>query len=181
MTNMTLLQDKSANISPKMNKILKSALIGVLIASATALQLIESPLPRIVPWLKPGLANSLTLFAIVKLGSKEAIIVAALRTIVTSVFLGSLLSPIFFTSFAGSFSAAICMSILNNTIGSSHLVIISILGAIASNVAQLAVVQYMFTTSLPFFLYLALIIWVAIPSGFVVAKLTQELIRRIKI
>ena len=58
-----------------------------MISCATALQLLESPLPRLFPWLKIGLANILTLYAIVRINKTTGIAVAALRTCLAALFL----------------------------------------------------------------------------------------------
>ena len=70
------------------------ALTAVLVASAAALQVVESPLPRFLPWLKPGLANAMTLYALLRLSASAAMSVAVLRTSIAALFMGSLLSPV---------------------------------------------------------------------------------------
>ncbi|HNW35492.1 MAG TPA: hypothetical protein PKM25_11205, partial [Candidatus Ozemobacteraceae bacterium] len=42
-------------------------LLGVLTAAASAVQIAEAPIPRLLPWLKPGLANALVLFSLIRL------------------------------------------------------------------------------------------------------------------
>ena len=152
-------------------------LIAMLASCAAALQIIEAPLPRILPWLKPGLANALTLYAIIKLSPIAALIVAIFRTIIASFFLGTFLSPIYLISTAGAISATVTMIVLS-LIPSAGLALISISGAIASNFAQLMAVQILFASNMSFWFHIAIMIWVAIPSGFIVAKITQELLRR---
>lgn len=152
--------------------------VAVLVASAAALQIVESPLPRFLPWLKPGLANVLTLYALVRISISAGLTVAVLRTAVAAVFLGSFLSPVHLISLAGAVSAAMVMALVIRTASSAGLATISVVGAVISNLAQLAVVQYMFAGSLSFWWHLALTIWVGIPSGLIVAKVTHELLRR---
>ena len=152
-------------------------LIAILASSAAVLQTIESPLQGILPWLKPGLANSLTLYAIIKLSAKAGIIVAIFRTLIASIMLGTFLSPVFFTSFSGSLAAATAMITIKKITGVNHLSIISISGAVASNLAQLYIIQLMFAGSISLWFHLSIMILVSIPSGIIVAKLTQELLR----
>ncbi len=153
-------------------------LIAALVASAAALQIIESPLPRIVPWLKPGLANALTLYALLRISSAAGVTVAIFRTFVAAIFMGTLLSPVHLISLAGALSAALVMAVTRKMLPDRGVGVVSVLGAIASNSAQLLVVQIMFASNLSFWFHMALMIWIAIPSGLVVAKITQELIRR---
>ncbi|HNX77935.1 MAG TPA: Gx transporter family protein [Candidatus Rifleibacterium sp.] len=153
-------------------------LIAMLAAAAAALQIIESPLPRFLPWLKPGLANAMTLFAIVRVSPRAGLLVALVRTAIAAMFLGSFLSPVHLISLAGATAAALLMAGLYYLRPASGLAILSIAGALASNSAQLAAVQILFAGSLPLWFHLVAIVPVAIPSGLIVAKVTQELLRR---
>lgn len=152
--------------------------MAVLIATAAALQLIESPLPRFLPWLKPGIANSLTLYALLRLSFSAGLTVAILRTTVASLFLGSFLSPIHLISFFGATSAALVMAGLKKAWPLAGLGVVSVAGALANNSAQLFVVQIMFAGNLSFWFHIALMIWVAVPSGLIVSNVTRELLRR---
>lgn len=153
-------------------------LIAVLIAAAAALQVVESPLPRLLPWLKPGLANSLSLFAIIRISTGAGMLVAILRTAVAAVFLGSFLSPVHLISLAGATAAVLLMAAIHKVRPESGLGVLSIVGAIASNSAQLAAVQFLFAGSLPLWFHFVAIVPVAVPSGLIVARVTQELLRR---
>jgi heptaprenyl diphosphate synthase len=152
--------------------------IAVLAASAAALQIIESPLPRVLPWLKPGLANAMALFAIIRISHRAGMLVAVLRTAVAAIFLGSFLSPVHLISLAGATAASALMAAIYRFRPASGLGIISVAGALASNSAQLAAVQLLFAGSLPLWMHLVFIVPVAVPSGLIVAKVTQELLRR---
>lgn len=154
------------------------ALIAMLVSAAAALQIIESPLPRIIPWLKPGLANVLTLYAIMRISAVAGLVVATFRTFVAATFLGTLFSPVHLISFSGAISATLVMVCVNYLFKSAGLATISISGAIASNIAQIMIVQIMFAGTISFWFHIAIMLWVAIPSGVIVAKLTQELLRR---
>ena len=153
-------------------------LIAMLIAAASALQIIESPLPRFLPWLKPGLANALTLYAIVRISKRAGMLVAVLRTAVAAMFLGSFLSPVHLISLAGATAAALLMAMIYRVRPNTGLGIVSIAGAMANNSAQLAVVQLLFAGSLPLWFHFATIVPVAVPAGLIVARVTQELLRR---
>lgn len=159
-------------------RIREITLTAILIASATGLQMLEAPLPRILPWLKLGLANVVTLYAIIRLGAIKGIVIAALRTCLAAFILGAFLSPVHMLSFAGAVSAAIIMFLVYRFLPKTSICIISILGAITSNIAQLMVVQFLFASNMPLWFHIALIIWIGIPSGMIVGKITYELLRR---
>ena len=160
------------------NRIRQITLIAILTACAAALQMLESPLPRILPWLKIGLANVITLYAIIRINSFAGIGIAALRTCLAAFAFGSFLSPVHVISFSGAVAAAVVMALIFHYLPKSSICIISIFGAIASNISQLLAVQLLFASNLTIWLHLALIIWVGVPTGLIVGKITYELLRR---
>lgn len=155
------------------------SLVAMLAAAAAALQILEAPLPKFFPWLKLGLANVLTLYGIIKINAFAGIGIAILRTCLAAIFLGSFLSPVHLISFSGAFVAALLMSLFHKFSPQSSICAISIIGAISSNLAQLFVVQLLFASNLSFWFHIAVVIWVGIPTGIVVGKITYELLRRI--
>ncbi|GAB4276741.1 MAG: hypothetical protein Kow0029_18990 [Candidatus Rifleibacteriota bacterium] len=161
-----------------MTPVQKYATIAILASTAAALQILESPLPRILPWLKPGLANALTLYAIIRLSPLSGLLVAFVRTFIAALFLGTVFSPIHIISLAGALNSGLCMSILRKLIPDTGLSTLSIVGALASNSAQLLAVKYLFAGELSLWFHLAVMIWVAIPAGLIVSKVTSELLRR---
>jgi heptaprenyl diphosphate synthase len=152
--------------------------LAILVSSAMVLQIIETPLPRIIPWLKPGLANCLTLFALYRLSFKMSLGVAFLRTLLSSFILGSFLTPLFYMSFGGAVLAAVVMGIIKHSFKEVTIEIVSISGALTNNLAQLLVLQILFAENLNIWFYIALTIWIAIPAGYIVAKITAETLRR---
>lgn len=162
----------------KSSPVQKLALIGILSATAAALQVIESPLPRMLPWLKPGLANTMTLYALLRISVVSGFGVSLIRTFLAGTIMGTLFSPVYLISLAGALSSAISMSIVKKLSPDSGLSTLSITGALASNAAQLLTVELMFAGSLSMWFHLAVMIWVAIPSGLIVARVTAELLRR---
>ena len=160
------------------NRIRQITLIAILTACAAALQMLESPLPRILPWLKIGLANVITLYAIIRINSFAGIGIAALRTCLAAFVFGSFLSPVHIISFSGAVAAAVIMAIIIHYLPKSSICIISIFGAIASNISQLLAVQILFASNLTIWFHLALIIWIGVPTGLIVGKITYELLRR---
>ncbi len=160
------------------NRIRQITLIAILTACAAALQMLESPLPRILPWLKIGLANVVTLYAIIRINKLSGIFIAALRTCLAALFFGSFFSPVHVISFSGAVMAAVVMALIYHYLPKSSICIISIFGAIASNISQLLAVQLLFASNLTLWLHMALIIWGGIPAGLIVGKITCELLRR---
>lgn len=120
-------------------KLRRLAIASVLAAAALTIFVIESYIPPIVPipGIKPGLANIITLTAMVLLSRREAGAVLAVRIILGSVFAGSMSSLLF--SAAGGILAYAVMCLSVGAFPSKRLWAVSILAAIAHNVGQLAV------------------------------------------
>lgn len=116
----------------------KITLSGVLVSLALVLSYIEGLFPFFssVPGIKIGLANIAVIFALYKMGAKEALIVSVIRVLLSSVLFGSILS--FSYSMAGALVSFCVMAFLKKT-DLFSLTAVSIAGAVVHNVAQLAV------------------------------------------
>ncbi len=111
---------------------------------AIGLHVFESALPSLGPWFKLGLANIMTLLALVYLGPGAAFALAIGRVIVGSSFIGTLLTPTFFISLAGALSAAVVMVIIYKLLPRISLISISLLAAVAHMSGQFIVVEAWF-------------------------------------
>jgi len=112
-----------------------------LLLVAIGLHVFESALPNLGPWFKPGLANIVTLIALVMLGPRAAITLALGRVLVGSMFIGTLLTPTFFLSLSGTIAATAVMLATWRWLPGVSLVGISLLAALAHMVAQFVVVE----------------------------------------
>ena len=85
--------------------------ISLFISLAISLQITETFFfPMFLPWGRLGIANIITLIAIFSLGPKEGIFVTFLRSLLTSLLLGSFFGPTFLIGFAGSLAGAMVMA-----------------------------------------------------------------------
>jgi heptaprenyl diphosphate synthase len=126
--------------------------MAVLVAAACVLQVAESLLPHPLPGVRLGLANLITLIALVELGPARAIELAVLRTVVSSLLLGTFLSPTFALSFAGGVASAAVMAILfalGRRAGPFRLSVlgISVAGAVSHIATQVLLVYIVFVRS----------------------------------
>lgn len=150
-----------SNHSARNNRIVVMALMVTL---GVILHRLEALLPLPSPWIKLGLANLMTLMALIYLGTKEAFIVTLLRIVFSSVIGGTFLGPTFFLSLAGGLAATTIMScIYNPGKGALSLIGISVCGAYAHTfitsfcVYFFLIKQTSFFVLLPFFFSLALV------------------------
>lgn len=80
----------------------KDHIIAWLTALAIAIHIIESAVPTPLPGIKPGLANVVTLVALLLWGWRVAAWISLLRVLVGSLLIGTFLTPTFFLSFSGA-------------------------------------------------------------------------------
>lgn len=120
-----------------MPKTRKLTLMAILSTIALIIFVIEAqiPAPVPVPGVKLGLANIITLVAMVVLGRKEAGAVLFVRVFLGSLFAGSPSTLIY--SAAGGFVAYLVMCLLIGSMGDERLWLLSALSAIGHNAGQL--------------------------------------------
>ncbi len=170
----------ATDISSPEKKLVSMAL---LVALGVILHRVEALLPLPTPWIKLGLANIMTLLALVFLGFKAAMIVTVMRVFLGSIIGGTFLGPTFFLSLAGGIAAAGFMAfVYRRGTGPFSLIGVSVIGAYAHIMSVLLCVYYLFIPQkaflslLPVFLCLALISGVL--TGIAANILTSRLIRK---
>lgn len=119
-----------------------------LVTVACVLQIAESLIPHPIPGVRLGLANIVTLVIMADMGFAAALEVAVLRTVVSSLVLGSFLTPGFMLSFSSAVVSTAVMwaflrfSLLFPAWGFS-LIGISIASAVAHNATQLIMAYFL--------------------------------------
>ena len=116
--------------------------IAILVSIASVLQISESFIPHPIPGLRLGLANMLTLVALVTLGFKAALEISILRTVLSAFVMGTFMSPTFILSFLAAVVSSLVMGLLYWMSGFHRtyrfsLIGISVLGALSHNMVQL--------------------------------------------
>ncbi|MFI5295918.1 MAG: Gx transporter family protein [Thermodesulfovibrionales bacterium] len=119
--------------------------IAVLSAYALALHGIESLVPTPIPWLRLGLANIVTVVALVLYGFRTAMTVTLIRVILASLFTGTFLGPSFVLSVGGGVTSTAAMGltflVFRDMFGPVGL---SLVGAFFHNTAQLTLAYFLF-------------------------------------
>lgn len=121
-----------------MKKTKKTVILALMVSQALILSIIETwiPVPVILPGVKLGLANIVTIVAIVFFGLKEAMMILVARTLLSSLFGGGLV--IFLFSIVGGIFSTFVMWVMYKYLARVFsLVGISVAGAIMHNVGQL--------------------------------------------
>ena len=158
-------------------------ILALMVALGIVLSRLETLIPLPSPWIKLGLPNIMTLITMVFLGFRDALIVTTLRVILSSIFLGTFLSPTFFLSLSGGVTATLAMAVVyyyrKNPFS---LVGVSILGAYAHTVAVTLCVytfwiqQDFFFKLLPIFFIFSLTTGIlnGLIGNFIITKLIEE-------
>ena len=154
----------------------------MLVAQASVLHFLESlfPNPVPIPGVKLGLANIITLFALVVLDFKTALQITVLRTILGSLLSGTLFGVGFFMSFSGALLAAVCMAGFLRVLPGFTIIGISVAGAAAHNLGQLIMAALILNFPGILF-YLPVMLVFALPTGFITGILVKELVQYTKL
>ncbi len=169
--------------SQENNKIYK---IALLVSLACVLQISESLIPHPIPGLRLGLANMLTLTALVTLGFHYALEIAILRTLLSSFIMGTFMSPAFILSFSGAVISTLLMgffyrlSTLHRRYGLS-LIGISIVGAFSHNMVQLYLAYLILVKHGGIFVFLPWLSMGSLVTGWVIGVVTGGVCRRLKV
>ena len=160
------------------------AACGLLTAVALVLSLVERMFPLSdavpIPGIKLGLANVVTLFALVRLNRRDALAILLIRVPLASVFLGRV--PSFLFALSGGLLAMLTMSLLLPGRGRwVSLVGVSIAGAAAHNIGQICAAMLVLR-SVYAAAYLPLLLLSALAMGFstgIVSRVTIEHLEKI--
>jgi heptaprenyl diphosphate synthase len=151
--------------------------LSLLVAMGTALYVVEGllllPLP--LPGVKLGLANIISLLAIYLYGFRDGLIVALLRVTLGSLISGIFLSPGFLLALAGAVNSTLVMALLLNWTRCFSMIGVSMAGALAHNIGQLAAAAVLLQSSAIVY-YLPVLVAAAVPTGFVTGSLLNALL-----
>lgn len=152
---------------------------AMLAALAMILSFIESQIPAFVaiPGVKVGLANIAVLFALYRLGIKEAVIISVIRILAVSMLFGTPVSAIY--SLGGAAVSFLVMILLKKFTPASE-VSVSVSGAVGHNVGQIIVACILLETNVIIY-YLPFLLLSGTVAGVVIGIVSALLIKRVKI
>ena len=124
------------------------AVLGVLLAAASIVFIVESLVPPLLPfapYVKIGLANCFVLFVIIYFGFAEGVIFLIVKNAISALW--SFSSFVFVFNVAGSFAAFLVMALLYRVaFPKVSLVAVSIAGAVCSNIARTCLASLLMET-----------------------------------
>lgn len=156
----------------------KIAQMGLMIALAFILGYLESlfPLSLGIPGVKLGLANIVVLIAIVQFGTKDAMLLAFVRAVLTGFTFGNLYYMLY--SLSGGLLSAFVMSLMHKTKKFS-IIGISVTGGVMHNIGQLAVAMIVLK-SLDLKYYLGFLTICGILTGVLTGIVSMTVLKSLK-
>ena len=157
----------------------KLSVMALTVALAMVLSFVESQVPALIaiPGIKVGLANLAVVFALYKLGAKEAVFISLIRVALISLLFGNFAS--LFYSLAGAVLSLTGMILLRR-FESVSTVAVSVSGGVLHNVGQIAMACILLETDVIKY-YLPFLIVSGTLAGVVIGVVSAILIKRIKL
>lgn len=162
-----------------MGKTKKLMFMSLMLAYSLLLYIVESMLPGlyfIAPGAKLGLSNIVSLVLLYTGGFQMAITILITRVALSSIFGGGFSA--FLYSLAGGLSALVAMQLLRSMhLPSVSEVGVSVIGSVMFNIGQLTVAAIMIENS-SVFIYLPILMYVSLGTGFFVGLTAQLLLKK---
>ena len=154
----------------------KITVLALLTTAAMILSYLESLLPSIaVPGVKMGLANIAVIFALYRLGFREALAVSLIRVAMVSTLFGSLGALLY--SLAGACLSLVVMAVLRKLDRFSETGV-SVAGGVGHNLGQVLMAMLLLDTARLIW-YLPVLIVTGTAGGILTGLTAAMLIRRI--
>ena len=134
--------------------------------------------PSPIPGVKPGIANIIILYTIFKFDLRMGIWVSLIRVFVTSILLGTFLSPTFFLSLSGALFSLFSLIIFRNLSPKYFsLISFSLIASLAHIAGQFIIVRLWIIPHNGIFYLLPIFIVSAFIFGLVNALVTSKLLQ----
>lgn len=156
--------------------------IALLAAYAIGLHAIERLIPSPLPWLRFGLANIITLTAIILYGFRTGLMITLIRVFLGSLFLGTFLGPGFVMSLGGGTVSTIAMAGAYKTFRKAFSPFgLSLIGAFFHNLTQLTLAYLFFVRRYEVILYLSpVILFLGIITGGINGLICSIIVKRLE-
>lgn len=163
----------------KLSPVRRTVLLALALTLALALNGFERALPVILPGVKPGLANVVSLVVLLFMGWQSAWVVLGLRIVIATVFFGGNLLAFACSGVGGVLSLSIMALLLKVFKDQISVPAVSVAGAVTHNLGQLLVVSLL-VGSLKVAGYLPVLLFSGIVAGLTVGLLASWLAVRIE-
>ena len=147
----------------------------MFVAVATVLNVVERAvvIPGVLPGIKLGLANIMTLLSIMMLGGKDAITIVVIRCVLGAMIAGNPVSFLF--SITGGLFSILVMAVLWRFFKEqASIIIISMVGAVCHNIGQLFVAAVLVNS---YYVYsiLPILMVSALVTGYIIGLVSKRI------
>jgi uncharacterized membrane protein len=142
-------------------------------ACAVTVYLLESFIPKPLPFMKLGLSNVVILVLLMAGNHRSAFLVALAKTLIGGIFSGTLISPTTLLSSGGTILAFLIMILLIRIPIRFSILGISIAGAVGHNFAQICLVRLFLIKENSIFYLTPLLILMGIVTGIITGYLAK--------
>lgn len=165
---------------PRIRKSKKDAVIIILICNAILISLLELVIPVPIPILgvKLGLANIITIVAIVFLSLKDVLTIVILKAIVVAV-LSKGITMLPFSLVGGILSGIVMWFLYRKLSGIFSIKGISIFGAVTHNIAQLTVASLILSEIIIWY-YLPILLISAVLTGLLTGSISELTVQELQ-
>ncbi len=143
--------------------------LSLLITFAVVIHTVEAamPLPMPVPGVRIGMANIITLLTLVLFGLRSALIVAIIRSVLGSIFVGGLFGFGFWLSISAGVVSCLAMALvlILQKRGLVSLISVSITGAVMHNLTQLTMASLIIASLDLLRGYYPFLLLLSVPTG----------------
>lgn len=153
-------------------------ILSMLAACGLVIFVFESFLP-VLPWFRPGLGNIATILALLLFGFTDSMKVTLLRVMLGALVLGRLFTPGFVFALAGGIASTLVMAFVMRSTKLFGPVGISVLGAVAHNIVQLAVAYFLFVRSAELFIFIPVFVMTGVATGALTGLVSAMILEKI--
>lgn len=158
-------------------KLRKLVFLAIMVAASVVLSIVESLISValfIIPGVKLGLANIITLVILYVYSEKDAAIVVLIRIMLVGLVYSGLFQPTFWMSLSGGVLAFIAMVVFKR-LTKLTLISVSVAGSLFHMVGQILMAMVVLNTETLIF-YLPYMMLIAIPTGFFTGIIAKRMI-----
>ena len=165
---------------------MKSSTEKILILAAYSIMavllfVVESIIPKPLPFMRIGLANVFILLILVQIGFFPALVVTLTKVIVGNLFSGLLFTPLVLFSLVSSIISLLVMYAFYKSRISFSLIGVSIAGAISHLLTQLVLGYFLFIHTSRIFALFPIVLLVGLVSGLITGMLVIILYKNIRL
>lgn len=160
------------------NQILRIVKIGLFVSLALIFSYIENVLINfnLIPYYKIGLSQIPVILCLFSLNLGDTFILITLKTILSGLIFGTLLSPAFTIAIGGAFVSFIFLNYCYRN--GITILKTSILSSIGHNIGQILII--VFLIKIPIYTLLPFVIVIGPITGYVIGKIGEIIVPRIK-